>query len=467
MSLHFYCKNEDNEKEESINNYKDLFLDYVKNPPSLKEALSQIFISGGVAEKELKEYIDDLIDKANHFINKKQRKAQIKEKYPNISENDSLIICSYTCEAKSPDFSPYKILNRNLANENRKEGLQKVSKYLYILLMALRKLPKFYPNEKDKYLYRSIGVQVNTKIDPFRPKLIPYLRNNNKTFWAFSSTSPLFSTAYDFLKNKKNSDSKYGTIFSICGKVWGYDITLFNTYKEEEILLEPERKFFIENVLPDVNDIVCVTCEIKDSPIVLNDLDKQIENKNNNQFNVINYSNYYPIKYQCQMQIQMNEYKKDQENVSKILKEVLSIIEAYNRKFKKKSHFYDHFYLTEFLEMNIKELFELLIEKFELFKSSSKDFIMKYNEIPIKEKDNVIIMLHEFRNLIYENNPAFKIILIIILEQILYFLNTGIFKKNEDYSVHFIMPNQKKKSKEKGQDPNISKNMFFDVSQKF
>ena len=158
--------------------------------------------------------------------------------------------------------------------------------------MALRKLPKFYLNEKDKYLYRSIGVQVNTKIDPFRPKLIPYLRNNIKTFWAFSSTSPLFSTAYDFLKNKKNSDSKYGTIFSICGKVWGYDITLFNTYKEEEILLEPERKFFIENVLPDVNDIVCVTCEIKDSPIVLNDLDKQIENKNNNQFNVINYSNY-------------------------------------------------------------------------------------------------------------------------------------------------------------------------------
>lgn len=134
MSLHFYCKNEDNEKEESINNYTDLFLDHVKNPPSLKEALSQIFISGGVAEKDLKEYIDDLIDKANHFITEKQRKAQIKEKYPNISENDSLIICSYTCEAKSPDFSPYKILNRNLANENRKEGLQKSIKiFIYIV----------------------------------------------------------------------------------------------------------------------------------------------------------------------------------------------------------------------------------------------------------------------------------------------------------------------------------------------
>ena len=108
MSLHFYCKNEDNEKEESINNYKDLFLDYVKNPPSLKEALNQIFISGGVPEKELKEYIDDLIDKANQFITEKQRKAKIKEKYPNMSENDSLIICSYTfplpliCNLPSP-----------------------------------------------------------------------------------------------------------------------------------------------------------------------------------------------------------------------------------------------------------------------------------------------------------------------------------------------------------------------------
>lgn len=365
-----------------------------------------------------------------------------------------MFIYMRTCEAKSPDFSPYKILNRNLANENRKEGLQKVSKYLYILLMALRKLPKFYPNEKDKYLYRSIGVQVNTKIDPFRPKLIPYLRNNNKTFWAFSSTSPLFSTAYDFLKNKKNSDSKYGTIFSICGKVWGYDITLFNTYKEEEILLEPERKFFIENVLPDVNDIVCVTCEIKDSPIVLNDLDKQIENKNNNQFNVINYSNYYPIKYQCQKQKLMNEYKKDYKNVFKILEEVLSIIEAYNTKF---NHFV--FFSKKSLKMNREELFELLIEKFELFKSSSKDFIMKYGKIPIKEKDKVVL-LHQLQNLFYEDKK-----ILIILEQILYFLNKGIFKKNEDYSVHFIMPNQKKKSKEKGQDPNILKNMFFDVSQ--
>ena len=67
---------------------------------------------------------------------------------------------------------------------------------------------------------------------------------------------------------------KKGTFFSLYGKVWGYDISLFNTYNEIEIILEPERKFRIESVIPDVNDLVVVTCEIIDSPIVLNDLKK-------------------------------------------------------------------------------------------------------------------------------------------------------------------------------------------------
>ena len=56
-------------------------------------------------------------------------------------------------------------------------------------------------------------------------------------------------------------------------KFIGYDISLFNTYNEEEILLEPERKFRIENVIPDYsNDIINVICEILDSPIVRDDL---------------------------------------------------------------------------------------------------------------------------------------------------------------------------------------------------
>lgn len=50
----------------------------------------------------------------------------------------------------------------------------------------------------------------------------------------------------------------------------GYDITLFNLYGEEEILLEPERKFVIEQVYPPFNDIIHVRCNMIKSNMVLN-----------------------------------------------------------------------------------------------------------------------------------------------------------------------------------------------------
>ena len=58
----------------------------------------------------------------------------------------------------------------------------------------------------------------------------------------------------------------FGTIFTLVGKVWGYDIFLFNYYGEEEILLEPERKFTVEEVMTEVNDIIRVRCILKESP---------------------------------------------------------------------------------------------------------------------------------------------------------------------------------------------------------
>ena len=41
----------------------------------------------------------------------------------------------YSCEVEdNPKYSPYRVLNRNLVSENRKEGLKKVSKYSFLLL---------------------------------------------------------------------------------------------------------------------------------------------------------------------------------------------------------------------------------------------------------------------------------------------------------------------------------------------
>ena len=81
MSLHFYAIGEDNDKEESINNYKDLFLPYLDNPPSIEDALKQIFISGGLSDNKISLYINDINEKINDLLNKKGRESKIKEKY--------------------------------------------------------------------------------------------------------------------------------------------------------------------------------------------------------------------------------------------------------------------------------------------------------------------------------------------------------------------------------------------------
>ena len=57
---------------------------------------------------------------------------------------------------------------------------------------------------------------------------------------------------------------------------------MFNYYDEEEIILEHERKYKVDNVIPDLNDIINITCEIKDTFIVLNeDYNKKFLANNN------------------------------------------------------------------------------------------------------------------------------------------------------------------------------------------
>jgi len=290
MTFNFYDPNEEFENKESINNYIGLFLEYVFNPPTLKESLLQLFNSSGIKGNKADDYITDIISKSENKI--KENFNEIKQKYPSLNFNDAVIISSYTCETEDEDFSPYKILNKNMVSENRKQGLNNISKYLFILLKTLRLLPRYYPDPKNKYLYRCINKKVNLMFDPEDATKIPYIRNMNKTFWAFTSTSPKIKTSFQFLgkkqiieikENEKNEkkDLFFGTIFTLSGKIWGYDITLFNNYGEEEILLEPERRYFIENHLPELNEIINVICEIKDTPLVLEDivkLDKRIKN---------------------------------------------------------------------------------------------------------------------------------------------------------------------------------------------
>jgi surface protein len=115
--------------------------------------------------------------------------------------------------------------------------------------------------------------------------MVPYIAGNKKTFWEFTSTSSNPKMTYNFLKEEEKI--KTGTIFSIGGHIWGYDIELFNYFGEKEILLEPERKFIIDNVLPPQNEIINVTCIILKTPLILsnNETDQDIIAKNEINYN--------------------------------------------------------------------------------------------------------------------------------------------------------------------------------------
>ena len=85
-----------------------------------------------LAEEYVEELTNDILNKCKKVINNNY--DNIKNKNKNLSKEDSEIICAYTCESLNNDYSPYKILKKNLFSQNRREGVEKISKYLYIFL---------------------------------------------------------------------------------------------------------------------------------------------------------------------------------------------------------------------------------------------------------------------------------------------------------------------------------------------
>ena len=125
MSLNFYIKEEENAREESINRYNYIFSNYEKNPPSLSEALTQMFKSSNLDSKKINEFVEDILNKCEGII--EQNFDLIKKEYKNITKEDAYIICSYTCESEDRTYSPYRILNQNLVSNNRQNGVNNIS----------------------------------------------------------------------------------------------------------------------------------------------------------------------------------------------------------------------------------------------------------------------------------------------------------------------------------------------------
>ena len=268
MSKYFYDKTEDIPKNESLNKYQYIFQEYIKKIPTLIEALNQMFSSTGISEQKIKDLTEDIVSKSQKIIN--FNFCDIKDKHPTIEREEALIISSYTCKAFDSNYSPYKILNWNLNDENRERGIKNISKYLFIFLKALRKLERYYPQQK--YMYRCIDKYVNLKEDFFNKKIIHYHKGIKKVFYGFTSISSKMDKTYNL--NGKKKEFEKGTFFNMYGNYFGYDISFFNKLMEEEIILEPELKFLVENaVCPSKkNNFIHIKCKFEEPSKVLENI---------------------------------------------------------------------------------------------------------------------------------------------------------------------------------------------------
>ena len=151
MSIRIYAEDIESGEEESIDNYRDLFIPLTKEKPSLEDALDQLYLSVNVKNAEIKR--NKVIEECKKNLEKKFEKIQ--KIHPNITKNEALIIFTYTYEDDSKqELTPYKILNKILLSNDKKNGLQKICKYFFILLKALRHLTPF--NSKNQILYKTL-----------------------------------------------------------------------------------------------------------------------------------------------------------------------------------------------------------------------------------------------------------------------------------------------------------------------
>ena len=273
MSLFFYPNNEDIPKKESINNFENIFLEYINKNINLEEALNELFISARLSESRAKFLTKKIYEASQIIINKNY--DLIHKKYPLITKDEAITICSYSYQEDEFGYNPYEILNRNLCEENRIEGIKNISKYFFIFLKALRKLEVYYP--KQKYLYRCINKEVTLKDNfIFNNKQETYYYGRNKIFWGFISITTTENFTY-YLNNKLK---EIKTIFDIFGNIWGYDISLFNESKNEHIILEPESNCFLLNVIPpnkrSKKNIIHIQCKMEKNPLILKKLQNGI-----------------------------------------------------------------------------------------------------------------------------------------------------------------------------------------------
>lgn len=205
-----------------------------------------------------------------------------------VSKDDAASIALYTMEAKSLKQNPYRMINEALT-KGGPEAMEPVKDLLYLVMRALRKMPIV----KNKLLYRGVrrgrpseyeqnsGAPSDAEEDDgsypsvFNRGLEYYEEDFVKgeviTWSSITSTSANFSAVNDFLAAKSAFGKPEGYLF-IIEDGWGYNIKSCSMYpREEEIVLEPERRFKINSVSFD-DGITIVEMKMLNTPLIFEGL---------------------------------------------------------------------------------------------------------------------------------------------------------------------------------------------------
>ena len=215
--------------------------------PTMKEALLQ----AGFKKDKVNAVCETCERNANFIANEFMVSDE-------LTEDDVASIAMYTFDFGVGDFelNPYRVINRTLA-EGKLDALEKVSGMLYLLMTALRKLPRV----TGRTLYRGLRCNVNLSEN--------YYRKENIVMWgSLSSTSPDMEATKAFLAKGSKSGKAEGTLF-IIDDGWGYDIQPYSLFPDEvEILLEPERQFKVNSVI-QAEGITFINLQMLDTPLAI------------------------------------------------------------------------------------------------------------------------------------------------------------------------------------------------------
>lgn len=177
-----------------------------------------------------------------------------------FTPDDATAIAMYTYSFGERDYedNPYNLINSALL-DNDIRALQDVGGVLYHVMNSLRKLPRY----SGKTLYRGMRESIDKRL---------YTAGNIVVWHEITSTSTEINVVKTSLETREWEDNREykkarGTLF-IIESGWGYDVQPYSVFPdEEEILLEPEREFKVENVIEAGATIVKL--RMLETPLIL------------------------------------------------------------------------------------------------------------------------------------------------------------------------------------------------------